>query len=99
MVHSCFSFDTKRWSLSERNKEEPNYYNHARTFNSADSSFYFFGGYGFYRYQNDLFRMNAATGELEKINYEPLLNPRYSSAITVVGDELYILGGRGNNIR
>ena len=35
-------------------------------------------------------------GELEKIDYEPLLNPRYSSAITVVGDELYILGGRGN---
>lgn len=37
---SFFSFDTKM-SLVERNKEEPNYYNHARTFNSADSSFYF----------------------------------------------------------
>lgn len=93
---SFFSFDTKRWSLAERHIEEPNYYNHARTFNSADSSFYFFGGYGFYRYQNDLFRMDLTTGELEKIDYEPLLNPRYSSAITVVGDELYILGGRGN---
>ena len=40
--------------------------------------------------------MDLTTGELEKIDYEPLLNPRYSSAITVVGDELYILGGRGN---
>lgn len=34
--------------------------------------------------------MDLTTGELEKIDYEPLLNPRYSSAITVVGDELYI---------
>ena len=91
-----FSFDTKRWSSGERNREEPNYYNHARTYNSADSSFYFFGGYGFYRYRNDLFRMNSSTGEMEMINYEPLLNPRYSSAIAIVGDELYILGGRGN---
>lgn len=41
---SFFSFDTKRWSLAERHIEEPNYYNHARTFNSADSSFYFLEG-------------------------------------------------------
>lgn len=93
---SFFSFDTKRWSLTERNREEPSYYNHARTFNPADSSFYFFGGYGFYRYRNDLFRVNSVTGAVENIAYEPLLNPRYSSAIAVVGDELYILGGRGN---
>lgn len=93
---SFFSFDSQQWSLKERNKEEPNYYNHARTFNPADSSFYFFGGYGFYRYRNDLFRMNSVTGEMEKIDYEPLLDPRYSSAITIVGDELYVLGGRGN---
>ena len=93
---SFFSFDTDRWNLVERNKEEPNYYNHARTYNPADSSFYFFGGYGFYRYRNDLFRMSPFTGEMEMINYDPLLNPRYSSAVAVVGDELYILGGRGN---
>lgn len=93
---SFFSFDLQTWSLKERNREEPNYYNHARTFNSADSSFYFFGGYGFYRYRNDLFRMNSVTGDMTKIDYTPLIDPRYSSAITVVGDELYVLGGRGN---
>ncbi|WP_291529346.1 hypothetical protein [Bacteroides sp. UBA939] len=93
---SFFSFETNRWSSVERNKEEPSYYNHARTYNPADSSFYFFGGYGFYRYQNDLFRMNFIAEKMEVIQYEPLLNPRYSSAVAVVGDELYILGGRGN---
>ena len=36
---SFFSFDTDRWDLVERNKEEPNYYNHARTYNPADSIF------------------------------------------------------------
>lgn len=93
---SFFSFDTRRWSLFERNKEEPNYYNHARVYNPIDSSFYFFGGYGFYRYRNDLFCMNPTTGTIKTINYEPLLSPRYSSAVAVVGDELYIFGGRGN---
>ena len=93
---SFFSFDTNRWNLVERNKEEPNYYNHARTYNPADSSFYFFGGYGFYRYRSDLFRMSPVTGEMEMIDYVPSLNPRYSSALAIVGDELYILGGRGN---
>lgn len=93
---SSFSFDTKQWSLIERNKEEPTYYNHARAYNPIDSSFYFFGGYGFYRYRNDLFCMKPATGKVKNIIYEPLLDPRYSSAMAVVGDELYILGGRGN---
>lgn len=93
---SFFPFDAKRWSLNERNREEPNYYNHARTYNPADSSFYFFGGYGFYRYRSDLFKMKVTTGEVEMITYEPVLAPRYSSAITIVGDELYVLGGRGN---
>lgn len=93
---SFFPFDTKRWSLNERNREEPNYYNHARTYNPADSSFYFFGGYGFYRYRSDLFKMKVTTGEVEMITYEPVLAPRYSSAIAIVGDELYVLGGRGN---
>lgn len=93
---SNFSFDTEKWSNEVRNTEEASNYNHARTFNPADSSFYFFGGYGFYQYRNDLYRMKSGTGKVEQIEYERPIYPRYSAAMTVVGDELYIFGGRGN---
>lgn len=95
-ITSRFSFDTERWSNEIRNTEEASNYNHARTFNPADSSFYFFGGYGFYQYRNDLYRMKYSTNQIEQVEYERPLYPRYSAAMTIVGDELYIFGGRGN---
>ena len=56
---SALSVDEGKWSLSERQLDEPRYYNHARTFNPSDSSFYFFGGYGFYQYKNNLYRLRV----------------------------------------
>lgn len=76
--------------------DEASNYNHARTFNPADSSFYFFGGYGFYQYRNDLFRMKSGSYKLEQVEYERPLYPRYSAAMAIVGDELFVFGGRGN---
>lgn len=93
---SYFSFDTETWSGRKHDTEKSYYYNHARTFNPADSSFYFFGGYGFYQYRNELFRLKSGTDKVEKIEYEHPLHPRYSAAAAVVGDELYFFGGRGN---
>lgn len=93
---SYFSFDTSKWSNVERNMDEASNYNHARTFNPADSSFYFFGGYGFYQYCNDLFRMKSGSYKLEQVEYERPLYPRYSAAMAIVGDELFVFGGRGN---
>ena len=95
-ITSRFSFDTERWSNEIRNTEEASNYNHARTFNPADSSFYFFGGYGFYQYRNDLYRRKYSTNQIEQVEYERPLYPRYSAAMAIVGDELYIFGGRGN---
>lgn len=93
---SYFSFDTSKWSNVERNMDEASNYNHARAFNPADSSFYFFGGYGFYQYRNDLFRMKSGSYKLEQVEYERPLYPRYSAAMAIVGDELFVFGGRGN---
>ncbi len=93
---SYFSFDSGRWSLPKRNAEEPETYNHALTFDPADSSFYFFGGYGFYQYRNDLFRLKSGAERVERIGYELPFAPRYSAAAAIVGDDLYIFGGRGN---
>ncbi len=95
---SRFSFDTHVWSAGESNKSEPYYFNHARTFNAVDSSFYFFGGYGYYRYRSDLFCWKSGSDVVQKVAYELALEPRYSAAATVVGDDLYIFGGRGNKV-
>ena len=95
-IISRFSFDDGKWSNEIRNTKEANNYNHAKAFNPADSSFYFFGGYGFYKYRNDLFRMKSGSEIMEQIKYDHPLYPRYSAAMAVVGDELYIFGGKGN---
>lgn len=95
-IVSSFSFDTEQWSNEIRNTEEATNYNHAKTFNPTDSCFYFFGGYGFYQYRNDLYRMKSGTNKVERVEYERPLYPRYSAAMAIVGDELYIFGGRGN---
>lgn len=93
---STFSFETGRWSGETENPQEPHFYNHARAFDPSDSSYYFFGGYGFYQYRNELFRWKSGTDHIEQIEYEQPFFPRYSAAAAVVGDELYIFGGRGN---
>lgn len=93
---SLFSFSKGMWSNQEPSTDEPRYTNHARTFNPVDSSFYFFGGYGFYQYRSDLFRMKSGSESVEQVEYERPFYPRFSSAMGVVGDELYIFGGRGN---
>lgn len=93
---SRFSFDSGHWSRPVQNTEEPETYNHARTFDPSDSSYYFFGGYGFYQYRNELFRLKSDAKQVERIDYELPFYPRYSAAASVVGDDLYIFGGRGN---
>lgn len=95
-IISRFSFDNGTWSNEKQNTKEAYNYNHAKTFNPADSAFYFFGGYGFYKYRNDLFRMKSGDKKVEQIKYDYPLYPRYSAAMAVVGDELYIFGGKGN---
>lgn len=50
----------------------------------------------FYQYRNDLYRLKVGTKQIEGVTYSPAISPRYSSAAAIVGDELYLFGGRGN---
>ena len=93
---SVFSLKNEKWSQNQLPTDEPRYYNHARTYNTADSSFYFFGGYGFYQYRNDLYRMKSGSGLVERVEYERPFYPRFSASMGVFEDELFIFGGRGN---
>ena len=87
-----------RWSMPERNDKSAFYYNHAGVYNHADSSYYFFGGYGYYAYHNDLFRLKAGSDKVERVPYQNPIAPRFGAAMGVADGKLYILGGRGNKV-
>jgi DNA-binding SARP family transcriptional activator len=95
-VVSTFSFDNLSWSLKEKRVNDPFYNNHAFAFSATDTSIYTFGGYGFYRFKNDLFKIKLNSGAIEKLDKIAQIFPRYSSASAVVGNTLYVFGGRGN---
>lgn len=95
---SRFDETTSRWSMGNRNDSAAFYYNHAGVYNRADSSYYFFGGYGFYAYHNDLFRLRAGGNQVERISYQNPIPPRFGAAMGVADGKLYILGGRGNKV-
>ena len=40
--------------------------------------------------------MKSGSYKLEQVEYERPLYPRYSAAMAIVGDELFVFGGRGN---
>lgn len=92
---SIFDFNTCHWSLETQEEDEPFFSNHS--YSANDSIAYFFGGYGFYHYKNTLYRMNLKDYSIEKCDYQPEISPRCASASALVGNNLYIFGGFGNN--
>ena len=93
---SRLPFNKMEWSLSQLNDSAAFYYNHAGAYNPSDSSYYFFGGYGYYNYRNDLFRLHTGSDRVERVEYSNFIPPRFAAAMGVANGKLYILGGRGN---
>lgn len=93
---SYFDFQTGRWSLNTENRKETPYFNHAWA--QSDSIGYAFGGYGFYTFFNSLFKINMNTGVVNKCSYTPEIRQRTCASAAIVGNELYIYGGRGQTV-
>lgn len=93
-----FSTKTLEWTIDTNESFDPFHYNHTRAFNPADSSFYFFGGYGHYSYRNDLYKLSAVSGKIERVEYANPIPPRFGAAMTAIDNKLYVLGGRGNEV-
>lgn len=83
-----------KMSASLNPDEEANYANHAFAINGDVA--YAFGGYGFYKFHNDLFKINLTTGAIEECKLQPEMMPTTSASAAVVGNKLYIFGGKGN---
>lgn len=99
-IYSYFNFDTGSWSDNSNKYNytyEHNYWNNSANYYPKDSSIISFGGYGHYRFNNNLVTLKPL-GQPSSSNIVNLSNisPRCSSASTIVGDTLYIFGGRGS---
>ncbi|MDL2213809.1 hypothetical protein LJC21_01690 [Bacteroides sp. OttesenSCG-928-E20] len=96
-IYSFFSFETNSWSSQKPNTKEHSYWNNSATFYPADLSLVSFGGYGFYRYNNELVKKYPFGNKVtdEKILLADI-SPRYNSSTAIVNNTLYIFGGRGN---
>lgn len=92
---SKFNFQTSEWSYGTDLKAEPEHSNHAWA-QYNDTIAYVFGGYGFYKFQNGLYRINLRSGKIEKVDYQPSIKPRTGCAAAIVDGKMYIFGGYGN---
>lgn len=91
---SVFNGATNKWSLQELSTTEHGYYHHTSLYVPKDSSIISFGGYGYYQYNNLLIKINPHTNEWKSVKI-PEIDPRYSPSSVIVGNELYVFGGRG----
>lgn len=93
---SRFDFVTKSWSNATGSDNEPRFANHAI---ATDGNYaYMFGGYGFYLYHNNLFRLDLRRDIFEEITLQPLPEPRTSVAMCIYENRLYLFGGKGNTV-
>jgi len=92
---SKFSFIDQTWDSKRLPTLEHAYWNNTVTYSASDSTILSFGGYGFYKYNNELIKMDS-DGKIIKKSNLPDISPRYSAASVIVDNILYIFGGRGN---
>jgi DNA-binding SARP family transcriptional activator len=96
-----FDTVTRRWDhvLSENSNYTRNFTQHNSFFSKRDSSLYFLGGYGFYKYKNAFFRYHIPSHTFSEVTLKgDRISPRYLSALGASRgyDSIYVLGGYGS---
>jgi len=94
-ITSTFSFETNSWSYPSKPVKEPGYMNNTAVYLANESTLYSFGGYGFYKYNHDLIKMNTEGGSMKKFQLSEI-SPRFSASSAIVDNQMYIFGGRGS---
>jgi DNA-binding SARP family transcriptional activator len=92
-----FDFERRLWINYQNNEEKPTHAHHNRYISQRDSMLYLFGGYGFYKYNSDFFKVNLKSNEYSRYDFSYTITPRYLAAMggNATGEKVYILGGRG----
>lgn len=95
---SAYDFATHSWQNQDTTYSEPSHWHNNKFYNPVDSSVYSFGGYGFYSYQNDIFRFDEASNQWLVLKTDESIPPRYLSALGVSAskNQAFIFGGYGS---
>lgn len=94
-IYSVFNTADARWEGSQKPVKEHDYWNNTAVYNPADSSIVSFGGYGHYHYNNELLTIFPYNGRKPQRVRLKEISPRYSAGSVIIGNTLYIFGGRG----
>lgn len=95
-LYARFNKQSRRWEGADVFTPESHYWNKASVWWEGEKALVSFGGYGFYHYNNELMiQYPYSDKEDVKVVLEGI-HPRYSAATAIIGDTLYIFGGRGN---
>ena len=94
---SIFNFENKTWTNDDRVIKNPEYSQHNAFISPYDSCLYIFGGYGNYRYKNQIRKKNRIQDNWKTVSYSEEIPPRYLSGSGYKNkDTLLIFGGCGN---
>ena len=91
---SRYSFESNEWSSLSGSTTDP-YLNNSSVYDSLHQTLYSFGGYEYYKYSQSLVKMNVTNGEEKRIELMNI-HPRFSASTAIVGNTMYIFGGRGS---
>ncbi len=95
-IFAWYDFQKKGWTNEAKVEKDHDYWNNTSVWDGKRDALISFGGYGHYRYNNELSISYPENPELKKSIRLESIAPRYSSASALVNDTLYIFGGRGN---
>lgn len=95
-ICAFFDFGNQSWVSGKKSGKDHDYYNNAAAFWDNEQAIVSFGGYGHYRYNNKLLMLYPYDHSKDRICTLDAITPRYGSAVSIVGDNMYIFGGRGN---
>lgn len=92
-----FNFYSQKWSSTESDTKEPNFWQHNKFISTVDSSLVTLFGYGFYTYKSVIHRYNPKSKSWELKDRSDQIEPRYlSSAGSLNNKEMLVFGGYGS---
>lgn len=94
---SYFDFVTDNWESTPAEAHDMTHAQHNRYFNPIDTTLILFGGYGYYTFKSDLFKVDLKSNRWSNHNLSQSITPRYLAAMGAnpPGDKIYLFGGRG----
>jgi DNA-binding SARP family transcriptional activator len=95
---ASFDFETLNWSGLLGGSYETDFNHFNKFYSPADTSIYFFGGYGHHKYKNTVQKYSLKSNKLEVIDNikGDFFNPRYLAGLGELNDTIYIIGGFGS---